>query len=354
MTSMSLFMRGSVVALMVGSVLTGINQYEHLSELGAMNWNKAALTYCTLFIFYLSAKWAVQRGYFGFANGTSSRLEQCVNETRILSELGATVRDNAQRVNKASNERLEVARDTIESTDQVIACGIQIDKLSKQNLRQVGELTGQTDRVLEDMNELSSNLRESIAWATDLSGKISLFDDNFASIYQMAATIRQLADQTKLLSINASVEAARAGDAGRSFAVVATEVKNLSEASESQTDEISSTLKKLKLNVEEIQNDTRHFTQKLDTTLEGVSRGEDGSRQLKVQMNNILSEVSQSIDKVSDQTDRLRQQMSTTSEGMQTLVEGTKAVVTGSSKNIQIGVQITEHAEKLNVLALGR
>lgn len=346
----SLF-RGLITALLVGSVLTCINQYENLSTPDAMNWFKVALTYCTPFLVHLYATWSSQRRVFGGAGSQSSKLERYSAETKILSELGATVHDNAKRVNEASTARLGVAKNAIDAAEQVISCGAQIDTLSKDNLQRVGELTSETDRVLDEMNKLTQNLRESMCWASDLSKKISTFDENFASIYRMASTIRLLADQTKLLSINASVEAARAGEAGRGFAVVAAEVKNLSEKSESQTNEISAILNGLKQNVEEIQNDTLKFTRKLDSTLQSVSQGEDDSRNLKEQMSLILSDVTQSIDKVTNHTEQLRQQMATTSEGMHDLVEGTKAVVKGSSNNIQIGVRIGQHTENLNALA---
>ncbi len=345
---------GLIFIFVAGTALTCINQYESLSGAASLNWYKVGLTYCVPFLMYLYTKGILQRRGFGLTTGPTSRLEQYTQQTQILGELGTTVHDNARRVNQASTERLEVARNTIEAAEQVIACGAQIDNLSKQNLKQMGELGNETDHVLDAMNELSLKLRDSLAWAADLSHKISLFDDNFASIYRMAATIRQLADQTKLLSINAAVEAARAGEAGRGFAVVASEVKSLSEKSESQTNEITTTLKQLKLNVEEIQRETHRFTEKLGGTSESVSQGEDESRQLKQHMNSILTDVSQSIDKVNHQTEVLRQQMATTTAGMHNLVEGTQAVVKGSSNNIRIGVEITEHTDKLNELAFGR
>lgn len=344
-------LRGLVIALVVGSVLTCINQYENLAAPSSMDWYKVALTYCTPFLVHIVASWIADRRLYATPGGATSIREQYNTETSILGELGNTVHENAKRVNKASTERLEVAQNAIEAAEQVIACGVQIDSLSKNNLERVAELTAETERVLDEMNELSQKLRDSLTWATNLSNKISLFDENFSSIYQMATTIRQVADQTKLLSINASVEAARAGEAGKGFSVVAVEVKNLSEKSEVQTNEISTTLKQLKLSVDEIQNDTHNFTRNLGGTLETVCQGEDDSRHLKEQMKLILADVTDSIDKVSSQTDRLKQQMATTAEGMHDLVEGTKAVAKGSSNNIQIGVKITEHTENLKALS---
>ena len=127
-------MRGLATALAIGSVLTCVNQYENLSEPTAMNWYKVALTYCFSFLGYLCITGKKYR-MSDLTGDTSSRLQRCAEETRILSELGTTVHDNAQRVNQASTERLEVARNTIEAAEQVIACGAQIDNLSKQNLQ---------------------------------------------------------------------------------------------------------------------------------------------------------------------------------------------------------------------------
>ena len=299
--------RGLLTALIVGSLLTCINQYENLTVPEAMNWYKVTLTYCTPFLVHLYATWSAQRRmYAATDSSTSVRVKYAGEASKLSKVVGSTARNNAMRVDQVTTERLEIAQSAVDAAEQVITCSAEIDSLSRHNLQRVAELTEETGRVLDEMNELSQRLRESMTSTANLLEKINFFDENFASIYRLATNIRQSAHQTKLLCINASAEAARAGDAGRGFSVVAAEVKSLSEKSETQTKEFDATLTQLKLNIDDIQNDTFSFTHNLGETLQKVIQGEDGSRHLKEQINIILSDFTKSIDEVNKRTEQLR------------------------------------------------
>ena len=69
--------------------------------------------------------------------------------------------------------------------------------------------------------------------------KVTAFQEAMSQVNQMTARIAEIAKQTQLLSFNASIEAARAGDAGRGFQVVAAEIKSLADDSKKAADEIS-------------------------------------------------------------------------------------------------------------------
>ncbi len=223
----------------------------------------------------------------------SGRLRSMLTELRTASEEIAVVAQSMSaagtQVEQRSGAQSEAASDVAAAVEET---SVSLSETAN-NARLANEITVQTraeiEKVLAFVREATGEVDKLAGMIAQASGDVSRLADSSRQIDGIVQTIKEIADQTNLLALNAAIEAARAGEHGRGFAVVADEVRKLAEKTTGATDEISGLIASIQTEIDaavgrmQQANDTagatrdrvEATTQALDSANAGIGRVSD-------------------------------------------------------------------------------
>jgi len=210
----------------------------------------------------------------GQAQKSSAQVSTSVTEIAATSkQQQATAAETAAtttEIGVTSREIFATSRDLVRTMNEV-------SLVSEQAATLAGSGQGGLTRMEETMHDVMDA-------AGSVSGKLAILNEKAGNINQVVTTITKVADQTNLLSLNAAIEAEKAGEYGRGFSVVATEIRRLADQTAVATYDIE-------LMVKEIQSAVAAGVMGMDKFSDQVRRGMSEVQQVGTQLSQIIAQV---------------------------------------------------------------
>ena len=258
-------------------------------------------------------------------------------------EVAAAARDlvgSARQVASSSHRQNDTSTSAAASVDKMVSAITSIARSTEEVHQQSQESLARSEKGNVSLSRLIGEVGTVETTVREIAGSVNHFVESTAAITSMTREVKDIADQTNLLALNAAIEAARAGEQGRGFAVVADEVRKLAEKSASSASEIDAI--------------TRTLSQQSDAVQRSILAGLghlESSRNSMETVATVLSEASDSVTRVGHGLDAIAETTEDQRRVSSQVAENIDSIASMARENNVAVEQTASSAQRLEQLA---
>ncbi|MGI2039201.1 methyl-accepting chemotaxis protein [Shewanella frigidimarina] len=268
-------------------------------------------------------------------NAFIAKLRHLISELKILADRSQQESiksaDIAKHTRESVNRQYGEIESVVTAVNQMSATALEVAKASEQTAME-------TESMTVNVKDGQSRLTQAMVFVEGVSGDsaqaqqaVNMVSQSSANISRILEVISSIAEQTNLLALNAAIEAARAGEQGRGFAVVADEVRTLASRTQTSTNEISTL-------IESLQKEVKNASSIIDKGAQGAQKAVEQTQLALESLNAIVEQINQ----VSGQVTHI----ATAAEEQSAVTEEVNRNITGISDSAAELSQLADSAQQ--------